>query len=490
MPVGHCPTAGGERRRQNVYLCNRFTHSVRPRHRRPARIGRDRPGAQPVAMALTPDGALLVVANHLPAMLATADHVAAAVSLIDTGSRRVASVLLPHGSTSVRDVPLARRQVCLRHAHAGTLPVADDSAGARLDEYQRRSVLDLTARRLVTAVVLDSVSEGHEPVGHRLQCGRQAVVGRPRRHARGERDRPRRPAPRLDAIARGKATTYPATLDEVSTDLTFLAWPAAAVARFRAPARGRWRLSAAVLSPASSSRIDLAVLGPDKSGRFVPVAAAGRRPAATAERRGERSSTMPRLCFQRWLAPRHPDSRGSPHLGPVHDGIGNPHNTQHGLHAHRVTPVMSLGRRGSAEIAVRAGLRHILMTVQPEEVADDLDAYLKALTPVPSPRLVGGQLSPAAERGKVVFAKTGCVACHAGPLCTDGRPHEVGTGTGVDRGRAFVTPRLTEVWRTAPYLHDGSAATVDEAFSRCGGKAAAGLPKPERADLIEYLLSL
>jgi len=73
---------------------------------------------------------------------------------------------------------------------------------------------------------------------------------------------------------------------------------------------------------------------------------------------------------------------------------------------------MSLGVRETGETAVRAGIRHILFTVQPPEVADSIDEYLKNLQPVPSPFLVKGGLSKAAQRGKKVFALAGCVSCH------------------------------------------------------------------------------
>jgi cytochrome c peroxidase len=58
----------------------------------------------------------------------------------------------------------------------------------------------------------------------------------------------------------------------------------------------------------------------------------------------------------------------------------------------------------------------------------------------------------------------------------------------------FDTPTLVELWRTAPYLHDGSAATLRETLSVKNPGDRHGrtshLTKQENDDLVEYLLSL
>ena len=121
----------------------------------------------------------------------------------------------------------------------------------------------------------------------------------------------------------------------------------------------------------------------------------------------------------------------------LNDGIGNPKNTKSLLLAFKTPPAMSIGVRESAEAAVRAGMRHILFTVQPPEVAEALDAYIKSLKPVPSPYLVKGKLSAAARRGEKMFPseEVGCAKCHPGPLFTDFKAYDVGTRRRFDRGR-------------------------------------------------------
>ncbi len=138
---------------------------------------------------------------------------------------------------------------------------------------------------------------------------------------------------------------------------------------------------------------------------------------------------------------------------------------------------MWLGVRQTAEQAVRAGIRHILFAPPSEEVACAIDEYIKSLQPTPSPFLVDGKLSAGALRGQAIFMdpRVGCARCHPPSMFTDLRSHDVGTRAKHDDYEdRFDTPTLVELWRTAPYLHDGSATTVLEVltlFRACPKKA-------------------
>ena len=92
-----------------------------------------------------------------------------------------------------------------------------------------------------------------------------------------------------------------------------------------------------------------------------------------------------------------------------------------------------------------------------------MDAYLKSLCPVPSPYLVNGELSDLAKEGQKVFEKLKCGECHSGVYYTDMKYHRIGEDIEFEKG--WDTPTLREVWRTAPYLFDGRAATMKEVFS-------------------------
>jgi cytochrome c peroxidase len=114
---------------------------------------------------------------------------------------------------------------------------------------------------------------------------------------------------------------------------------------------------------------------------------------------------------------------------------------------------------------------------------------------VPSPYLLHGKLSDAAKRGEKLFVRTGCADCHVPGLYTDLHPHDVGTRAAYDRpADKFYTPTLVKVWRTAPYLHNGSAATMRDVVTTCNLHDEHGdtskLSQQEIDDLCEYVLSL
>lgn len=96
----------------------------------------------------------------------------------------------------------------------------------------------------------------------------------------------------------------------------------------------------------------------------------------------------------------------------------------------------------------------------------------------------------AVARGGVLFhsPSTACATCHAGPLFTDGRTLDVGTGG------SFQVPPLHGLAWHAPYLHNGCAPTLRDRFGRCGGGDAHGhtsqLSRSQIDDLVAYLETL
>lgn len=127
--------------------------------------------------------------------------------------------------------------------------------------------------------------------------------------------------------------------------------------------------------------------------------------------------------------------------------------------------------------------------------------------PVPlSPHAKGG-LSEAARRGREIFqsAKTACASCHRGPFYSDSAPraateivrHDVGTGNddpSEKMGPTFDTPTLLGIYRTAPYLHHGKAATLAEVLREQNPHDKHGftshLTDAEVHDLVEFLQAL
>jgi len=128
---------------------------------------------------------------------------------------------------------------------------------------------------------------------------------------------------------------------------------------------------------------------------------------------------------------------------------------------------------------------------------DALAAYVASLAAFPpSPlRAADGSLTPAAAAGKAVFVAQ-CSACHAGSAFTDSAtapPHDIGTLkptsgerlggplTGID------TPTLRDAWATAPYLHDGSAATLEDAIA---AHTQIVLAAADRANVAAYVAQI
>lgn len=219
-------------------------------------------------------------------------------------------------------------------------------------------------------------------------------------------------------------------------------------------------------------------------------------------RRGELYFSDGRLCLQQWLSciTCHPDGRADAlNWDLVNDGIGNPKNSHSMLYSIYTPPAMATGIRPDAEYAIRSGVTHIqfhyLPPAEEKEVYPAIEQYYREMKPIPSPWLTSdGKLTPSAERGKIVFEeKAGCAVCHNGAYLTNMQLYDVGTTIGMDKGRPLDTPSMNELWRTAPYMHDGRTSSLREVitthnpFKRGNTK---DLTDKEFEDLLQYLLSL
>jgi YVTN family beta-propeller protein len=137
----------------------------------------------------------------------------------------------------------------------------------------------------------------------------------------------------------------------------------------------------------------------------------------------------------------------------------------------------------------------------------DLVSFIKAIPLRPNRyRLPNGELTPAQERGKAIYERTKtksglpipernqCPVCHSGPHYTNQELADVGSGKPTDRSPRFDVPQLNNIALTAPYLHDGSARSLEEIWTVFNPKDTHGvtndLTKDELNDLIEYLRTL
>jgi cytochrome c peroxidase len=152
-----------------------------------------------------------------------------------------------------------------------------------------------------------------------------------------------------------------------------------------------------------------------------------------------------------------------------------------------------------------------------EQVLQAVASYVRSLVS-PSTRfdawIEGGDALRAAEvRGFGLFVgKAGCVLCHVGWRFTDDRFHDIGLAS-QDAGRgavpggmpglaAFKTPGLRELELTAPYMHDGSLASLTAVIDHYAGRFVRRpslaphinrrlrLNAQEKADLVAFLRTL
>ncbi len=125
---------------------------------------------------------------------------------------------------------------------------------------------------------------------------------------------------------------------------------------------------------------------------------------------------------------------------------------------------------------------------------DALAAYLSSLTTfAPSAaRTGGGALTTAASSGLTVFRTQGCAGCHGGTsfatlgaLQTDVGTAKASSGQRLGGALAGLNvPTLRDVATSGPWLHDGSAATLDAAIAAHRGS---GLGTTDMANLVAYL---
>lgn len=111
---------------------------------------------------------------------------------------------------------------------------------------------------------------------------------------------------------------------------------------------------------------------------------------------------------------------------------------------------------------------------------DALAAYVatlgKSSLPRSPHRSSNGSLTPLATAGEALFHSLGCTSCHAGKAFTDGLLHNVGTLRSYSGQRlngplpGIKTPSLLGLFDSAPYLHDGSAETLEQVFQLAGGQ--------------------
>lgn len=517
LPVGHTPMApvlgpNGK----TLYVCNRFSNNVSvidiAARKEVTRIPVQR---EPVAAALTLDGGFLFVANHLPAGAADRGETAAPVSIISTKTNKVVTTIeLPNGATSLKGICISPdgRYAYATHILARyTVPTTQLERGWM--NTNALSIIDVRKKELLDTVLLDDVDYGAAnpwAVGctsdGKYICVTQAgtdelsvidasaMMEKIRKYHADQRNTQNR------TIGQGGYGSYGSSSrpsSNIPNELSFLYG-----IRQRIKLCGKGPRALAIIGSniyvAEYFTDSITLVDMNKKPEPQTIALSlGSTSQMTRRRRGEMLFNDASLCFQHWqsCASCHPGGARVDALNwdLLNDGIGNPKNTKSLLLSHKTPPAMITGVRKNAEVAVRAGIRHIQFATCPEEDAVAIDKYIKSLRPLPSPYLTNGKLSASAKRGRKIFDKARCDSCHKGRLHTDLQKYNVGIGKGLDKDREFDTPTLVEVWRTAPYLYDGRAVTIEEVLTKYNPDDKHGLTSnlsdKEITDLANFVLS-
>jgi mono/diheme cytochrome c family protein len=496
---------------KTLFVCDRFNDAVSLFDLRQGQeVCRIQVAREPVSAALTRDGRFLLVANHLPRGRSDMPYVAATVSVIDVTRHKVLKELrLPNGSINLRQICVSPdgKYACLAQT-VGRFQVPVTHLTRGWVNTSALTLVDLTSLEVLNTVLLDDPDRGAANPWAAAWSGdgRWLCVTHAGTHELSVIDFPallkklaalsaKPPPPSVkDSYASSRSA------EDVPNDLSFLS---GLRRRVQLNGRGPRALviagSRAFVANYFSDSLDVVDLSAAKPVAEAVVLNPGHE-MATA-RRGEMYFNDATICFQGWqsCASCHDDDARVDGLNwdLLNDGIGTPKDTKSLVLAHQTPPVMSLGVRATAEIAVRNGIANSLATSLAEEMPAAMDEWLKSLKPAPSPHLVNGRPSEAARRGEKLFqsADTGCANCHGPELFTDLHSYNVGTQNPFDKeDKEFDTPTLRELWRTSPYLHDGSAATIREVLTTRNPKDEHGktsrLTAPQIDDLAEYLLSL
>jgi len=453
-------------------------------------------GRGPFSATLTPDGKLLMVTNTLPEQPSTDPKASADVTVIDTASNKVLrSIGGPGAMVSCRHMAVSADGKWSLVAHLA--PNANVPTTQLLQGWIQTNAITtfpVNGEGNVVTVLLDGVYRGAaNPCGLALSPdGNTVYVSHSGVHSVSIVD-----MKRLAAVIGGLPAQE---RDQLHARLGFLQRnklsrqvPTGGVGpRGIALRPGKPELYVTNYFSDSIGVIDTA------SGELAGVIPLGTPAEPDLVRHGEMMFHDARNCFQTWLScvSCHPDTRADGlNWDLVNDGVGNAKNTKSLVGSHATPPAMITGIRPDMETAVDKGFRFIQFHTPTKALNDAVIAYLRAVPFVPSPHLNPDRsMSEAAQRGRQIFERARCKACHPPPLYTDRKKHTVGTQADTDFQGKFDTPTLIEGYRTAPYLHDGRAVTLMEVLTDFNRKdrhgKTQGLSESELNDLVAFLKSL
>lgn len=453
---GACAPLSGPRG-DRIYVCNQFQNTVSEVDPATMQVVRTvRVLREPRSAVFSKDGKYLFVANFLPDRRADADYVAASVSVIEMkGFTKIRDIRLANGSNAVRGICITPDGKYVYASHnLGRYAVPTSQLYQGWMNTSAFSVIDVERLACLGTVVADEPERGAAGIWGIVCNGEKLYVSHSGTHDISVIDHKTMLRKLLDCPDK----------EALGYDLNFLYG-----LRRRIPLQGNGPRTMALYGGrlyVPTYFADVLNILDVETNELTAVALNPGREETDAQK-GERLFNDASRCFQNWQSCNgcHPGGARSDGMNwdLMNDGVGNPKNCKSLLYSHPTPPSMISGIRETAEWAVRAGFRFIQFFDVSEEDAACVDAYLKSLQAVPSPYLVNGELSEKARQGKKVFEKLKCGDCHSGIYYTDRKMHRIGQDVEFEKG--WDTPTLREVWRTAPYLFDGRAATMHEVFS-------------------------
>ena len=467
---------------KKVYVLNRYKATVTEVDAASGEVLREAAVLrEPCAATLTPDGKYLYVNNFLPAQRADVDYVAADVSVIDCDTfQKIKDIKLSNGSNALRGIACSTDGNYIFVSHnLGRFQVPTSQLQQGWMNTNAVSVIDASTQTLIGSMSIDEPDRGAGGVWDIACNSDYLIVSQSGTHEISIIEY----APMIE-----KLKAYP-DHSKMDYDLYFMRG-----IRTRLPINGNGPRNMTLkdgklyLPTYFSDTLNIVNI----SDQQVDFVAYNPHRVESPADIGERAFNDAALCFQNWQSCNgcHPGDGRTDGMNwdLMNDGIGNPKNCKSMLLSFDTPACMISGIRAHAGLAVRAGYKFIQFCDIPEDIAYNVDEYIKSLKPLKSPYLVNGELSEKALAGRKLYEKYGCADCHSGPNYTDMKMHRIGEDVEFEAG--WDTPTLREVWRTAPYLFDGRAATMEEVFMVHKHGIDGKISRKDAEALAEYVNSL
>lgn len=504
VDVGHTPIAAiavGDK----LFVLNRFSNSI-------SVMATDLSGdvsvielptaREPFAVAYA--GGKLFVGSHLNGDDASAAVVAANVVVVDLATSSVVKTIkLPNGASNVNDMAVSSNgnYVYVSNTFGRyTYPTTQLDRG--WVNTNGITIIDVAQQEVLAGVLLDGVEQGAaNPFGidvigtgdeAKIVC---AISGLSQIATVGEKAI----FDRIAAVENGEMSY---SIEQIVDHVEFLN---GLVNRINVGGKGVRRIVAEVENGKqyvyATKYFDgaiskVALEANDYNEYSVKNYSLGEQGDMTQERLGETLWYDATICYQGWesCSSCHPEGRSDGlNWDEAGDGLGTPKQTKSMLYSHRTPPVLVTGAVDTAEDNVIETVMFAFRNDIGEDYAECMDAFLKSLRPVESPYLNrDGTLTESALRGKDLFENEyNCAACHYAPLYTDMDFHKSQASLDADDSweyRDLDTPTLVEIWRTSPWLFNGSATDIKDAIKAFVGNRP--ITDEQLNDLANYVLSI